>query len=83
MSVEQLSETDNLPEKELSDDSEDDPGSRGKTAARIKNVQETYNKDVQRTKGQTNRDVNNAVTETKNTLEGINNRVIETEKRMS
>lgn len=47
MSVEQLSETDNLPEKEfrvMIVKTIQDLG--GKTAARIKNVQETYNKDV-------------------------------------
>ena len=47
--------------------------------ARIKNMQEMYNKDLEELKSKQT-ETNNTITEMKNTLEGINSRIIETEK---
>ena len=43
----------------------------------IKEMKEMFNKDLEELK---NREMNNTITEMKNTLEGINSRIIETEK---
>ena len=77
MPVEQLSEIHNLPEKEFRVrivKMIEDLGE--KTVARIK---EMYNKDLEELKSKQT-EMNNTITEMKNTLEGINSRIIETEK---
>ena len=51
-----------------------------KMEARIKKMQEMFNKDL---KEQKNKQINNTVTEVKNTLEGINSRITEAEKWIS
>ena len=47
---------------------------RKRTEARIEKMQKMFNKDLEELK---NREMNNTITEMKNTLEGINSRITE------
>ena len=49
---------------------------------RIEKIQETFNKDLEDLKSKQTV-MNNTITEIKNTLEGINSRIIEAEERRS
>ena len=54
------------------------------TETRIENMQEMFNKDLEEKKIKKSQSVmNNAITETKSTLEGTNSRMTEAEYRMS
>ena len=48
---------------------------------RIEKIQETFNKDLQELKSKPTV-ISNTITEIKNTLEGINSRITEAEKRI-
>ena len=60
-------------------DSEDDPGSRKRMEARIKKTQEMFNKDLEELKNKQT-EMNNIKTAIKNSLEGINSRLDDTEE---
>ena len=75
----------NLPEKEfrimiLKMTQDLDPGKR--MEAKIKKMQEMFNKDLEELKNEQT-EMNNTIIEMKNTLEGINCRITEAEERIS
>ena len=72
----------NLPDKEfriMTVKMMQDLGKR--MEAKIENMQETFNKDLEELNKQT--EMNNTITEMKTTLEGINSRITEAEERIS
>ena len=58
------------------------PNLRNRMEAKIKKIQEMFNKDLEELKNKQTV-MNNTVTERKNTLERINSRITETEERIS
>ena len=55
---------------------------RKRMEAKIKKMQEMFNKDLEELKNKQT-EMNNTITEKKNTLEGINSRITEAEERIS
>ena len=71
-------------------DSEDDPGPQKRREAKIEKMQEMFNKDLEELKNKhleelknKQTEMNHTITAMKNTLEGINSRIIEAEERIS
>ena len=90
--VTQIREKGKTTEKQLSDyhppgkrrqtvDAEDDARHRSKLEAKKNNLQETLSKEIQDTK--LKEEMQNTITEIKNSLEATNSRIQEAEERMS
>ena len=71
-----------LPEKELSNDSKDDPRSWKQNGGMGREDTRNVYKDLEELKNKQSV-MNNTITEMKNTLEGINSRITEAEERIS